>query len=306
MVRRIAVLAGLVALAGATGCEVVLSLDRPDGTARCDRSQPFGDGTKVPIAGDWSVEGARFRDSSRGYLSLCEIVANDLDATKKNCDLYAADFDAGFKGLIEMDISAAGEYDSYPTFNADFTLILWGSGRNSGGVHIFYARDDNGVFSGTSANQLALPPPVGENDPLANTNEPYFTTDDGSTMYFGGDRGDFDWDLYRATGTPPDYDTVERLANVFSTKNEFAPVVSRDELELFFGSNRLVNRDDPDLDLYRATRTSTDEDFGAPVRLDISHTGETEFPLYISDDGCDLYYVNRPGDVGSLMVASRR
>ena len=78
-----------------TGCQVVFPRRDPDASTgdgalpRCDTGTPFEAGVEVLIAGDHSVEGARFDPTqSVAYLSLCPTQIGN----KSMCDLYVAPF----------------------------------------------------------------------------------------------------------------------------------------------------------------------------------------------------------------------
>lgn len=78
------------------------------------------------------------------------------------------------------------------------------------------------------------------------------------------------------------------------------PVVSEDELELFYSVNG---------DIYRATRASADSLFVSSARIATLSSDGFDAPSWMSPDGCTLYLTSdRPGGAGEndLWVASRR
>lgn len=78
-----------------------------------------------------------------------------------------------------------------------------------------------------------------------------------------------------------------------------APVVSADGLEIYFTSTG----GEGGYDIYRATRASADEGFGAPAPVDIpGDDGEKRYPE-ISRDGLALYYTS--GDAGEIQEVTR-
>jgi hypothetical protein len=78
------------------------------------------------------------------------------------------------------------------------------------------------------------------------------------------------------------------------TSQEENPVPSRDELEIFFASNRAVASETL---VYRAARTSTALAFDAPVQVPLSIVSTDITPQYLSADGCRLYVLVDQADV---------
>jgi hypothetical protein len=82
------------------------------------------------------------------------------------------------------------------------------------------------------------------------------------------------------------------------------PVVTPDELTLFFGSTRPGGTGD--YDIYEARRAHVADGFGAPVALTALNTAGAEVPNWISPDGCNLYFTRAEPNVGyQLYMASR-
>ncbi len=78
-----------------------------------------------------------------------------------------------------------------------------------------------------------------------------------------------------------------RLAALATTLDERAPALSADKRTLFFESNRAGSRD-----LYVATRTSLEEDFGPPAELDATSSFADDRDPTLSDDGDTLYFTS--------------
>jgi len=283
------------------GCDLVMGIDPRPEARRCDPGMAFETGTDVPLEGRYSVEGARFNPTrTNAYLSLCELdppFASEPEL-KTRCDLHSSAFSpvtGAFTDLNLMDgVSADGTYDSYPTITPDGQHIVFGSSR-TGDVKLYVAAKVMGSFD--NAVPMLLP----GTGSFRYSNEPYLLGD-GRTLYFGAATAD-QWDVYRASGAAPGFgaSSATRIAGLASAANELAPVATDSELEIFFASDR----DSPQLDIYTAVRGSTDEPFGAPTRMTSHSTAGIDYPLWVSPDGCELYYVNKATAVATLRVARR-
>jgi len=138
-----------------------------------------------------------------------------------------------------------------------------------------------------------------------NDGEPYILPT-GNVLYFDPDRGG-NYGLYRSSKTGGAFSTptlVSRV-NLDSANNEENPVVTPDELTLFFSSNRSGGLGS--LDIYEATRLTVADGFGAPIALTSLNTASYEAPTWISADGRELYFTRLEANVGyQLYVATRR
>ena len=95
---------------------------------------------------------------------------------------------------------------------------------------------------------------------------------------------------------------------VNSPQGEYAPVVSDDELEMFVSSDRESTGMPAKmpLDIFVTSRNATTEAFGTPVKLPaLSTTDGIDWPVWLSPDRCDLYYINKVNDFATLFVAHR-
>ncbi len=271
-------------------------VERPsDGTPICSLGRPFPAGTEVPIDGAYSVEAARFTpNQSVAYLSLCP-----PSGLKTACDLYTSPLlDGRFTSYTKLaGVSDATHYDSYPTISPDGRYLVFSSNRMSQ-LRVFVAAASGGSFDQPVITPLSVIPN------MIRSNEPYLVND-GRVLYLSGASPDSQTDdIYRAAGEPPLYGgTAEIVAGIETAAGEYAPVVANDELEIFFASDRVNGNFE--LDLYTATRTSTAMPFDPPVRIDSLSTDGIDWPLWLSPDACDLYYINKPGAFATMYVSHR-
>jgi Tol biopolymer transport system component len=141
------------------------------------------------------------------------------------------------------------------------------------------------------------------------------TADDGDpyvlptqeAMYFSSSRGGTS-DMYRAQRVGDQYSAPELLRGPVnsSAAEESHPVVTPDELTLYFNSDRAGK---PFSNIYVATRARKEDDFGEPTPLDSLNTPGYDSPNWISEDNCVLYFHSTRTETGAqydLFSAIRR
>jgi hypothetical protein len=109
--------------------------------------------------------------------------------------------------------------------------------------------------------------------------------------------------LYRSAKVNGAFSTPRPVpgVNLDTPATENNPVVTPDELTLFFGSTRTG-----DSEIYEARRASVADGFGAPMELTGLNTSGLGAPNWISPDGCNLYFTGVELNIGyQLYVASR-
>jgi len=133
----------------------------------------------------------------------------------------------------------------------------------------------------------------GLNSETANDYTPY-AVGGGTSLHFASNResGETTSDIWRATWNSAAFDAPAKVAgaDLVTASEESNPVVTPDELTLFFDSNRV-----DELDIYVATRASTDDDFGPAALLADLSSADLDAPNWISADGCVLYPTQRVG-----------
>lgn len=283
------------------GCNEIYGLDPTtvrlvDARPPCAAGSPFTATADVPIAGDYSIEAARFtRSRSVAYLSLCPTNVAD---PKPGCEIYTAPYSydtemfAGFTKVPKASDPQNRFYDAYPTTTPDNQHMLFGSDR-SGGIRIYIATTQNGSYD----NATVMPLPATDGMPA---NEPYIVGE--RALYFSLQIGG-SVKLFRMEGTPPTFGTdMQQVRGTDIANNEeFAPVVRDDELEIFFASGREMQ-----LDIYMATRGSRNDAFGTPVKVVSTTTSGIDWPVWISPEGCELYYINKDANNVATLRVTRR
>ncbi|HEY8080310.1 MAG TPA: hypothetical protein VIF62_39540 [Labilithrix sp.] len=130
----------------------------------------------------------------------------------------------------------------------------------------------------------------------------------GEIMYFAhGFAAPFDLDVRRVAGQGADPPSLAALDTTF---DEEKPVVTADELTIYFGTNRATGAGMP-LDVWRATRTSKDQPFGDPepvAELNDPDPASDDVPSWVSVDGCRILVERTNASTGNapdLFLARR-
>lgn len=115
-----------------------------------------------------------------------------------------------------------------------------------------------------------------------------YVTPSGMAIYFHTNR----------TGTPT-LARAEWSGSSFGEPQTFAfgalatqsfPVVSKDELTLYFTVTNGSTNDTAHQDIWRATRKSTEEPFENPMEVREVNTDSHEIPSFVSEDGRRFYF----------------
>ena len=182
----------------------------------------------------------------------------------------------------------------WPALSADGLTLYFNSDRITPGTLKIFS-------SHRTTLQSQFQTPDVETAFADNDGQPYITAD-GSGLYFASSvrTGAGLSDIFRAPrmasgaiGVP-----AAVIGGVDTTADEITPVVSGDELRMFFCRRALAT--DP-CDIYTATRTAVSDGFGAATPLDgFADPALYEVPTWLSPDGCHLYlYANLPGTMGA-------
>ncbi len=191
--------------------------------------------------------------------------------------------------------------DGYVTLTGDGLTAYFASRRaGSGAAEVFVAtRAAAGDPFGAAA---AIPDLVAGG---ANADQPYVTPAR-SALYFastrGVDGGVAGFHVFRSPITAGTVGAPALVDGVYGpdagVKVSFSPVVSADELTLYFSAPNLGN-----LDIWRATRASAQDAFSNPTPVTELNTADLDAPSYLTPDGCTLYfYSSRGGGFGKLDI----
>jgi ribosomal protein L24E len=174
------------------------------------------------------------------------------------------------------------EFDPTVTGNG-LTIAFGREERSANPVHVFWAT--------RAETSLPFGSPVaaaGVNYADATYDTTPFFREDGAILYFASSRVPANsTDIYRATlGFPP----PKPVGEVNTTSTELAPVVTPDDLTIYFGSDRGDGSARGSYDIWMATRPSTDTPFSAPRNVAELNSAALDLPTFVTRDGCTLYF----------------
>ena len=264
-----------------------------DGTDRtiCDLAKPFG--TPVPVAG---VTGSGVQDGDL-RLSPDEKTAYFFSDRTGALLLFTAQRTgptAKFDTPSALaNVNAGNQYN--PAISADGRTLFFASFRST----------SNDIYQATRASagdaftNVRLVPGVNSAESEV---QPYVARD-GATMYFVRELA-IGKTVFSAAGSlGAGYANPQPVLELDGPTNDDDPVISADGMTLYWGSDRPGGAGD--VDVWRATRTSTSAAFGDLAPVASVNSSAQDSPSDISSDGCRLYLTsNRDGRVG-IYVATR-
>jgi len=135
-----------------------------------------------------------------------------------------------------------------------------------------------------------------------------FVTVAGDVLYFHSQRAG-DLGIFRTEHLDAGWSFPVAVGGISSPYADQNPVVSDDELTIFFASDRPDPAATGGFDIWVATRRSPGDDFDPPSLVPELNSIAFEFPGWLSPDGCRLYF-DSSGGLGSggaekIYVASR-
>jgi hypothetical protein len=215
-------------------------------------------------------------------------------------DIFQAtrrDLDDSWEVKPVLDVNTA-EDERHPVVTGDGRTMYAVVGRNPTLEIAIAARDSSsGVFS-----RLAPIPRVSSSgDPARNVNsdqndEVGFVLPDDSALWFSSNRNGR-YELYRAQRNSEVLEAFKPDGtgiNETGVSDEY-PVVTLDELTLFFTSNRILGAVGAN-DIWMTRRATTAAGFARPENLSILNTSRRDVPTWISPDGCVLYLMSDAAD----------
>jgi RHS repeat-associated protein len=272
------------------------------GLPRCDPNAPFGPISTV-LAGNPTADGLT--------LSADELTAYVSRKESTNYDIYLATRSSPTGEFVLSpnplpNVNGPGD-DRAPWLSRDGQrLYFW--------KRTTLTSNGNLVMSSFSGGQFGAPSEAPFQDLNSNvSDEDPFLSEDENTLYFVSDRPTGDRDLWMSTrpASPPNSPFLPptKLA-VVNTLDDWAeerrPLLTPDQLTLYFHSDREGGNGDFDGDIFIARRTSTTQasgapqDFGAPTLVDGLNSSSRDFPVALSKDSCTLYFASNRDTGGGI------
>jgi Tol biopolymer transport system component len=139
--------------------------------------------------------------------------------------------------------------------------------------------------------------PFGEATALTSLNSSYSDEDPyfnfaGDRIYFVSDRPGGDREFFTSAIVSGSFTAPTKITNLNSYTEEHHPVISRDELRIYIGSENDGFEGDTNGDIWMSERASTSSSFATPTNLTSLNTSGREDPVYLSPDGCTLYFMS--------------
>jgi hypothetical protein len=264
----------------------------------CDISTPFG--APVLLAG---VNG-----SSNDYfarLSPDELTVYFASDRRGNDDIYSATR-ASRNDAFGTPVAVPGvnstASDAWPTVTADgLTMYLQTNVAGPGAYQIY------GTHRATPADPFAAPGSVGNINIGGATIRGPFVLPDGSALYYSSNETlSGKLGIRRAPHlTDGTFSLSAEVGGLVSNSYDGSPVVTSDELMIYFGSDRADAAAKGNQDIWVATRASRNVDFNVPRIVPELNTADIDTPDWLSPDRCRLYFTRHGSGQYKVYVASR-
>lgn len=274
----------------------------PDaGPPRCDSRVPFGTPAVVKGFATMPVLSGRLNpDETQVYFSALNSCAGEecIDLFVAGRDNRDASFSSG--SLIpKINCGQASEY--FPSISADSLRIYFESSRMrtpdaDGGCGIDVARIWSAKRDKVDDSFGSVQVDDKFDVPGALDTSPYLHPS-GATLYFvstGRPQGPGNQDIWLARIKNGLVDTIEVVDNVSTGEAETAPVISLDELTIYFARDPAGGAERK---IWVAHRPTPLAKFDAPAPLDELNTRSDQIPSWISPDNCRLYYATNSENV---------
>ena len=214
-------------------------------------------------------------------------------------DLFVVDrrsLDAPFRAPRSVPGVNTTANEGHGMLSADGLRIVFESDRpgGSGGRDLWLATRTDTTAAFEEATPLA-----DLNGPL-DDGEPYLV---GDRLYWSSTESEEGPTRIRvATASGAGFGSPSVVA-LGETTSDGHPVLTRDELEIFFSSTRPGSKGTA---IWTARRASTNEAFGEPRIVAELDSDGIDYPTWISADGRRLYFVSERNGSLDLFVATRR
>jgi hypothetical protein len=260
----------------------------------CDLTKPFGPAVAL-IPGDES------NGSDFPWLTRDELTVYFSSARSGVSSIYTATrptFEMPFGAITP--VAGLGDYtwDEHPTLTGDELTILFESKRASdvlGASSIFFSTRPS------TDDAWSTPQPLADGANFRTGEGGPFITLPGNALYFHSLRLGPPYSyIFHAYHGAAGWSDIGMLPNLESP-GSFYPVVSEDELTMFFMSTSV----EPNGDIWVSTRSSQSELFAPPVSVPELNGSAPDIPGWLSPDGCRLYFTRGFTRVTQALVASR-
>jgi WD40-like Beta Propeller Repeat len=269
---------------------------------RCDKTKPFG--TPVQLTEVTEPDGGR---ENTPWLTADELTlyfSAHRTGSPTNTDIFVATRDASdglFAGTKPVT-PVNSPYSEYaPSLTADGLELYLASGNSKLGGILYATRASPGAPWGAP---IEIPIPVGAAKPATP-----FIAADGLTLYVaiavaepdGGSNLDIRRSL--AEPKPPKFGPYASVG-LDTTADEYSPVLTPDELTVYFASSRPPSAGS--IDIWFARRASKDLPFGPAASVVELNTASDDRPGWVSADDCVIYLSSTRASIGERIFRAER
>jgi hypothetical protein len=267
--------------------------------ARCAHDRPFA--RPVPVAGvaagAWT--GVRLSDDELTlYASgtLASGAQSDLFVARRKRREDAFDMTVATPPLMT---SSPGD-DRFPTVSADGKTLVFDSDLKDG-RHLWIASRNSTAAEFAPAGRLQ------GDASSASADTDAFLTADGELWFASGRTGSRgSLDLYHMPRVADGFGKAVQEYELSSRDSDGLPTLSADRMTLYFNSSRDTGDGSPgDYNVWTAHRSTVNDGWPAPTLVKEVSSDRTDWPGWLSPDGCRLYLSSDRDGTLTLYVAER-
>lgn len=265
--------------------EPIADSGTPQPEAACDKTKPFGTPEEVTELNALPAGGARLTpDMLTVYFHAGAGAGARLYQAKRASTSEPFGTPERVPGLSSAaEEGNISEHATIPTVSPDQLTIYFQSNRNNpptpASVNLWYAT------RASVSDDFGAPSLLAAANDTENTGQP-FVTPDGSKLYYTPRRGgatNAAIKIYRASITGPGaVQDMEEVAELTSDEREESPVLTADELVIYFARSGDI------WSARRADKSSAFTDLAEVAGLSVD--GAQDFPTWVSNDECVLYF----------------
>ncbi len=252
-----------------------------DAAPACDRTKPFG--TPDVLLGTPNVSEDGFWLSSDQRTAYASIAGSDAGA-------------GGYDLFTLSRVTTNDPWGALTPLKLNTAAMERGAVVSDDGLELyFYRLSGNYEILVSTRSSTAVDFGTPSPSTLNSAQDDYVSwiSKDGLVLYLASDRtgttgsGDI-WRAVRGDSKSP-FGTPVLVPGVNSTSTEGSAVLTADELEIFFSSNRPGGKGGHDI--YHATRSTKNDGFGTATLVSELNSNLIDTPLWLSADGCTLNYL---------------
>ena len=279
----------LTLLLALSGCGRV-NFDPLGGDAQaCDPTAPFGAPVLIPELADPTFDESSLRllpDELSGYYWRGNVGARDIYLATRPTPTEPFTL-----SVVPGLDSATDELDPAPSSDGTFMVL-----------RLELNPSDLFIATRNAPDSFTTPTALTTVNIAANHDRQPFLPIGRDELFFSSTRSGFG-DIYVSTRNGTSFSAPTLVGELASTMDDGDPIVTPDGLTIYFRSNRPSVLDN--YNIFRATRSTPTEAFGAATYIDNINTPANDNPSWISPDDCRLYMSSDIAGTFDVYVATR-